>query len=271
VFSQAIVYPNNKRLLYAVDKFVPEVNALAVPIKGTLVQTSKGSRCSAGTVALSMMTMGGPTLALLVNNQNLSGMSGSDKAETAKVLASRDSFFMQLVSLLQMKNEASGNPFVLECASTGCTLRISSGEAGGKLVYEVLTPGGDAFVTSDLPRAELLSGCKGVRAFQYAMRSDTFDKEMCVRRGKIEIFKEIAHYLNRCLVFYELDDAGLLLRVSCLTHNGCCEFYNSSVGQRVKKVAYPKFKIEHAMFLGALDLTVDAILRAGSIAKALQG
>lgn len=267
-----IHYSNAKRLALAVDVSLKNKGVHAVPVTGTVMHTSSGVQPADGVTDILLSSPKAP-LALMTTRSSLEQAGGINNGVLPdKIYSSRDCFFTQLVTLLAMKHVTSENPFELECEAEGCTLKIASQETPGLMSFEVKSPVGIGYIAGTAVTAaqhiELLASCRRVKSFKFSIRTADCVKEICVKNGQAEIFREIAHYLNRCIVFYTLGPNCAINSMTIMSYNGCymMRLHNNGNVSMVK-IAYTKINFSANMFVCAVDAHADAIARTGGIAQ----
>lgn len=258
-------YSNIKRVELGLWMLFTTKDAMLTPLRGSFVLMNNGVRCTSNDVeVLASFHNSAEVMLIKRGSKTASSVSVLDEVHVSH------NIYHQLTALLKAKYDMSKNPFSLECASDGCTLLISAGVENEELGYTVKSPTGDAFVPASNPISDLTAGCKSIRSFSFKMTNETCEKDISVRRGQVEILREIAHYLNRTLVFCQLDAGGTVRRMMCLSSSACCE-QREGRGKVVRffKVPFNRLNPAMANTIYAIDTTVESLVAAGSLAGAL--
>lgn len=269
--ATCVYYQNIQRVGLALNKLSRMKNIHIVPIQGTIVQTAKGVNMVSPTVTiLAISTQSEPPI-LLTNSQKYAHSHAQEVDVEASTVEPR---YAQILELCRSKYVSSKNPFALTYSIKGCSLEVAPKE-DDRLNYIMHGPSGDVVTESTEVSISTLTQCSGIRAFQYTVKTPTCEREVVVKRGAIEILKEIVHYVNRTFVFVKTDENGALLKEVCVTPTGCCETVNvdrkDSSQLKFVKVPYTKVKIDSGCAVYAVDCTLDILLRQGTLSAALRG
>lgn len=261
-------YVNARRAEMALWLLAKEKRASLVPVSGTFTLMDRGVKC--WTDQLEVLSFPGegitPVLVRVVHKP----AAGKSAVEVSPFLQKKDTLYQQLVQMCKAKFAVSKNQFVMECASDGCTLSISS-NTDESISYVVKSPVGDAFMSDDSSTADLIAGCKSIKSFSFRMVTEQCEKDVCVKRGQVEIFREISHYLNRTLVLTSLADDSTIERILCVSNSACCE-YKAAKGNniRFRKIPFTKTVIDSNASVFALDMPVERVIGTSSLSELLK-
>ena len=263
-----------QRLELELSKLLYTNNLYCNPINGTLVRADK-----------SVISIGNDPLILA---GNLDGSEAllfdvtSDRLAkpTTKVVEYNESLsgniYAQALLLCEWKYANSLNYFELECELGTCTCVVSpalneEGVFEGKFTYCFKTPGGNLVNISDNVPKDILTGCKGLRSFKYRVVNSSCEREITVKRGSVEIFKEIANYLNKMLVFTSVVSSGQFVSEVCLSSVGACVTRKHGSSTKMAKVPYTKLSIPNNATLHAAECRLDVLLRSCCVSDAISG
>lgn len=256
-------YSNNKRLGIVLYKLMLEKGAKAIALQGTFITSSKTCVVVGDDVSLLVFCKGAPPILIT----NVSEYAGQDKKSVEISWGVRDSIYNQSLSLCIHKHTTSKNEFEIEYAAPGHTI-IASPTAESTISYKIKTPHGEGLLADTY--APIINDVKSIRSFRYTSITDSCEKEVSVKKGQTEIFKELAHYLNKVLLFSTVDK-GVITRELCVSATGCCEVVQTPKGTRIIKVPFTKVHIDASSYVSALETTVDTLLGKRSITEALLG
>lgn len=258
-------YVNVRRAEMALWLLAKEKQASLVPLTGSFSLMDSGVKCVTENVAVLAVPKDGIT-PILVKTANSATVSKAPK-ELSSVLEKRDTLYQQLVRLCKAKFAISKNQFAMECASEGCTLSISS-NSDESISCVVKSPVGDAFMQEGFAVANILAECKSIKSFSFKMVTEQCEKDVCVRRGQIEIFRELSHYLNRTLVLTSLTSSDEVDRILCVSNAGCCEMrVAKNTRAKFRKVPFTKTVIDSNAFAFTIDAQIDKIIGATSLSE----
>lgn len=260
-------YHNNRHLGLVLSRLEESNDIVVVPIYGAVIRMRNDVRCIGEHVEILVYGRGEKYPILLTNSSEFSGCSATPiEYETS----ARESIYMQALRLCIQKNLTSSNPFVMECALNGCTV-VATAKNTGTISYAMRTPAGELLTESESIPQQIYTQCQSIRGFKYSIVTDTCEKEISVKKGQVEIFREIAHYINKVLVFSKVDRFGSVIEY-CISSTGCCEVITLKSGStKIVKIPFTKVKIDPACSLAAIDCTLDVLLRSNSLSSALRG
>lgn len=263
-------YKNTRRLGLVVEKLALTQDVSVYAFMGTLVRSPK-----------SVLFLGDEIVALVFGRQgelpilltNATEHSESNGTVVDVDPASADNIYMQALALCQRKFIVGKNPFTLTCSVKGCTLMVAPKDVD-TLSYTMQGPAGNVVTESRDVQKDLLAQCSGFRSFQYSVTTDTCERDVAIKRGQLEILREIAHYTNRALVFSRLENERVT-RELCITSTGCCEYQavdkGDQVEYRVVKVPFTKVRVDVNSSLTAVECGLDMLLKAKTLSQALRG
>lgn len=264
-----VYYENNKRLSLATDHLLSSGYTVISPAEGTLVFAKNGVKCVGNKHSFMGYALNS-TPVMLTDDKTFAEYNGK---ELPRELCRQSSLYIQLLDLLKMKHDVTGNPFSLELGLEGCTVEASVKSAGKPVSFTVKTPGGEGYSEGEEILGKIQQGCKGVRSFSCSVETDDCTRMVSVKKSQVEIFKEIAHYLGRGLVFTYLDEKLLGTRIVYMSHLGCVEQrFDQKTGKTfTSKLPFAKFRVAGATSLAATEAGYDAVCRSDSIIKAALG
>lgn len=247
-----------------------DMNVAVYPLVGTVVRTSKNSVVIGNNVSLLVFGSTNNTPLLLTNMRQYEAKSGK---YVDVDLCSGDTIMTQALALCQHKFTTSNNNYSITYSSSGCTVNATPKDAS-RISYTMQGPCGNIVTESKYASQELLDKCTGLRAFQYTVTTDTCERNVLIKRGQVEIFKEIAHYTGKSLVFTSLSD-NKVSRELCITSTGCCEIQPTELGKkhefRAVKVPFTRVNIDTSSRLSAVDCNLDVIMWSKCLSQALRG
>ena len=249
-------YENDKRLAIVLRKFLAIKDVSVLPIKGTYIVFPSGVRCVGDCVEFLVVSKTGGVPVLLTTNQDY---SKKNKEEVEYSVSNRDNIYMQTLGLCVDKGRTSKNQFKMECAVDGCT--VVAEFDGESVTHRVKAPRGEGLLDSGTIPEMVYNDCKGLKSFRYLVVTDTCEKEVSVRKGQLEVFREIAHYINKSIVFVKYD-GGEIVKEYCITATGCCELVNVKGRYKVVKVSFTRTTVDPDCFVYAVDATLDTLLRS---------
>ena len=233
------------------------------PIRGSYSRSENDVKCI-GDEAMFLVFGGNNTdPILMVYGTEADNLSSADHNPEA------DSAYLQLVQLCVDKFNNSKNPFEFEFKTDNGSLIVHKSQ-GDNILYTLRTSQGVlSYVDTFVPRS-IFSGCTGIVGFKYTVVTDSAEKEVLVRKGQIEIMREIAHYVNKTLVFYTWNDTGIL-REYAIAANGCCEMIKADGKRVLRKVQPTKIKLAQEASVFALDTSMDSIMKYPTLSSAIAG
>lgn len=260
-------YGNDRRLGLVLGKLGAEHNIVMYPVTGTLVQSSAGVRCVGEHINVLVFGQLGGQAILCTNDSEFASRNGEVIDFSAD---ERENIYVQTLRLCTDKFSTSANSFSMECALQGCTVMATAKDAN-RVSYTMRTPSGEILTESESVPLQLYTQCQSIRSFQYSVVTDTCEKDVIVRKGQVEVFREIAHYINKALVFTKVGE-GSVMQQYCVTATGCCEVRTLRNGAtRIVKVPFTKMKIDPECAVSALDCSLDVMLKASNLCEALRG
>lgn len=267
----ACSYFNNvTRLALVLYKLSVSHDVQVYPVRGTLVRTPVTVR-GVGTVVEYLVFGSAVELPLLLTTDE--SYVPFHKQTIDYDLGFRDNIYVQALSLCCDKFITSTNPFQMECGLKGCTV-VASAKKDKDITYTMRTPVGEVLTVSQVIPKSLYTQCASIRFFQYSVVTDTCEKDVAVRNGQVEIFREIAHYINKALIFTKVE-GDRVVKEYCITATGCCEMREvktrTSSYWKVAKVPFTKIKVDVDCTLHALDCSLDVMLKSASFGQALRG
>lgn len=234
-------------------------------LRGTLVRNPRCSIFLGEEIVALAFGQQGELPILLTNLESYEERNGS-VVDVDFSLA--DNIYMQALTLCQKKFFVGRNPFTMTCSVKGCALVITPKDEL-TLSYTMQGPSGNVVTESREVQRDLLAQCSGFRSFQYSVTTDTCERNVAIKRGQLEIIREIAHYTNQALVFSKLEDERIK-RELCITSTGCCEFQSTEKGDRVVKVPFTKVKLDINTSLTAVTRGLDSLLKSRTLVQSLQ-
>lgn len=260
-------YTNCSRLGLVVDKLGAGNNIGVFPITGVIIRSKGATKCIGPNVELLVYSYTGGTPVLLTNNSEYCQCNGT---EIEYDIVGRESIYVQALRLCAAKVATSKNAFSMECALRGCTA-VASTDGSTNVSYAIHTPSGEILTESENVPLQLYTECQSIKSFRYSIVTDTCEKDIVVRKGQVEVFREIAHYINKALVFTRVSENQVLNEL-CVTATGCCEVKRLKDGStRLAKVPFTKVKIDSTFAISAVDCSLDELLRSPNICAALSG
>lgn len=266
-------YVNQVRFSLVMQKMLLNTTAIVCPLSGTYVTTRRGTRCE-------VECLGYPCEFLIYDRDKkchilLTGKQSGDL--NGKVIDYKtdafENIYLQVLRLCLNKafrRNTDASPiggFKIECVLDGCTATISY---DGDMTCKLNSPKGECFLESVSIPEVIHRECRGIKSFTCSLITNSSEKEITVKKGELEIFREIAHYLNRALVFVTLD-GDVVKREYCITPTGCCERIVRNGVPKIIKVPFTKMSIDKASVVGAIDLSLDVLLRSQYFTQALGG
>lgn len=260
-------YTNCNRLGLVVDKLGAGNNIGVFPITGVIIRSKGTTKCIGPNIELLVYPYAGGTPVLLTNNSEHCQYNGEAFEYD---IAGRESIYVQALRLCAAKVATSRNAFSMECALRGCTA-VASTDGSTNVSYTIHTPSGEILTESETVPLQLYTECQAIKSFKYSIVTDTCEKDIVVRKGQVEVFREIAHYINKALVFTKVSDSQVLSEL-CITSTGCCEVKRLKDGStRIIKVPFTKVKVDNTFAISAVDCSLDELLRSSNICIALSG
>lgn len=260
-------YNNIKRLALVLERLLKRNDITVYPVRGTFVHGHKTVRCLGDLQEFLVLSNKGETPVLLTSNPEFSAKSQNviDYIPTV-----RDNIYVQALNLCKDKFSTSNNPFTMECALKGHTV-VASAKSGELLNYAVKTPVGELLRVSSTIPVDLYTDCQSIKLFRYSVVTNACEKEVTVKTGQVEVFREIAHYISKAIVFTKMD-GNSVVKVSAITANGCCELRQNKRGQQyIGKVPFTKMKVDPESAIYAIDCSFDALLRASNFSTIFAG
>lgn len=257
------LYANSRRMSLVLSKLLAKGNVLMVPTRGTAVFSDEDIKCIGEEQECLVISRGQDT-PLLLSTSN-SGRSLFTSETVDYDLGVRDNLYMQALLLCLDKAQRSGNSFQMECSVEGCTVLVNVTK--GKPVYTLKTPQGDCQLDVPSVPEDVFKSCKSIRSFSYVLSSNSCDKEVTVRRGQLEIFREIAHFVGKSLMFVEqreVEGKPFYWHHYCVTSIGCCEMRIKDRRVTWVKVPFTRMRISPESYLYAVDMSAEDIVRAGT-------
>lgn len=260
-------YTNTKRACLILDQMLKSYDVAMFPIHGIVVRTGKGFQVVGDTLDLVVFCKGDSMPFFITTTPSYKEF---DKQVIDIDTEARDSFFYQILQMCRYKFLVSGNPFSIDFTLDGCTLTASAKSDDKDVAYCLHAPAGDGYSTDSLLAEQIKNECRGIKAFSYAVTTNEVEKTISIKRGQIEIFKEISHYVNRGMLMTTLTPKGIVREV-CLTSNGCCEHIENKDGQEsMTKIPFMKVSIDTRSSISWIDLSIDSLLRAKSFSDAIR-
>ena len=262
-------YKNVRRLGLVAERIALAQDVNLYALQGTVIRSPKSVSFLGENI--SALVIGKPEdCPILLTNMPQYENSNGQVVDVA--VDRRDNIFTQVLSVCQYKYNVGKNPFTMSCSVKGCTLVVSPTDSGA-LSYVMRGPSGDIVTESKEVQRDLLMQCTGIKAFQYHVVTDTCEKEVTIKRAQAEIFREIAHYVNKTLILSKFD--GSTTRDLCISSTGCCEFSTVISGEiaqsRVAKVPFTRVKLDLSSSLTVVECGLDVLLRHKTISQALRG
>lgn len=258
-------YNNAKRMAIILDRLSTRHDTVLVAVKGTLVKAQNTVKCLGQDLEYLVVPRNGGEIILATNS---SAFAECNKQLIDYDLSCRDNIYIQALNLCIDKAIVSGNKFQMDCAMDGCVI-TATGE-NSAITYKVKAPKGDCLLEESSIPEQIYRECKGIRSFTYTVVTDTSEKEVTVRKGQLEVFREISHYVNRALLFTKFGDSGVA-REYCITPTGCCELVTKKGETSIVKVPYTKMIVDTTCALTALDVSLDVLLRSRYFTQSLGG
>lgn len=146
-----------------------------------------------------------------------------------------------LCKLLFDKFNVTHNFFEVEFASKDATFVIypdNNVNTVSSLVGCIKYEEAEAIVTGDAAIKNMLNTTVDIKSFSYRTVSNDIEKEVSVRKSRGEIFREIAHYLNRTVVLVSCLDDGRLVE-QYISARSVLEVYTKQDGVRFYKWIAP--------------------------------
>lgn len=260
-------YSNNRRLGLVLGKLNSDNNIAVFPVVGVVVRSTDNAKCFGDRVEVLVYTYSRSVPVLLTNAVEYADYNGQVFDYVPQV---SENIYVQALRLCAAKVATSSNAFSMECVLRGCTV-VASTHGEDKVTYTLKTPSGEILTESDIVPSQLYTQCQSIRSFQHSIITDSCEKDIVVRKGQVEVFREIAHYINKALVFTTVSEAGDPYE-TCITSTGCCEVRRmKNGGLKVCKVPFTRMKIDTNAALTALDCSLDVLLRSPNFSYALRG
>ena len=258
-------YANDKRLALVLSKLALRPDVAVYPVYGTFVYTATAVRCLGDVLEFLVISKDGSNPVLLTTTKEYEELN----RQTIKYDADRrDNVFAQALNICIDKAVISGNEFTMECVVDGCT--VVAAVKDGEVTYTIKAPSGEGIIQSSEVPAMIQRSCRSIRKFKYRVTTDTCDKEVTVSRGQVEVFREIAHYVNKSLVFTKVV-GNKLARLYSITATGCCEVLLNTEAQRIVKLPFTKATVDPASALSAIDVPLDAMLKSSYLMQSMTG
>lgn len=256
-----VYYDNPKILTLVLKNLFSKCPLLVLPIAGTYHVNESGFQCLGEDIEL---LVGSGNKFLFTNNTLY-------KAFNKKIIeytpSNVESMYSQISKLLLAKYENSKNAFIFECNGEGVTVSLSIEE--GESVYTLKTPSGNIIVDGSEKSKDLFNKCESMKLFSSFVITEDSDREVTVRRGQIEILRQISSYLNKMLVVYLHGQSGVEKEYYVLPA-GCYEPAVNRTGgfrlMRINKTSLPTGKLS----VCAVDCTLDEIKTAASASNAIR-
>lgn len=266
-----LFYPNQTRLCLVVQKLLDARDLEVVPLEGTLIYSPKSFKGVGDSLSL-LLNSAGQLPVLVTTNTACKSLSNTE-VELEDLPIVKHSFYEQLFDLCKAKYATSHNQFSIDFVLDGCVLNAATvKDSDSDIVYTLKTVGGDVRIAESEVTKHLLR-CTSIKCFKYTVVAANCEREVAVRKGQIEIYREIAHYVGKGLYFCGKTSAGTP-KLMCLTATGCCEqVRNKSAkdGTRMVKLPYTRFSVDGEYDVFGLDVSLDVLLRAPSFLSVIRG
>lgn len=173
-----------------------------------------------------------------------------------------DPIFYNLCLLLQEKHKASKNPVTVEFSGKQMVVVVSiNGTTEGELQCCVHGPSGDLVIHGSQNVRDMLSQCSSISSFRYAIETPESHREIAVKRGRTELFKEIARYLNRTLVLVAFLPNGDMLE-QYISSSSLLEIVVKGNGMRIyKRVTGDKLQAVDAFCVYQSTAEIEDIIK----------
>lgn len=260
-------YNNPQRIGLVLSKLETEQDVCPYALTGTIIRGHNAIKCI-GDVINILVSSDTSCLPVLLSTDKKMAEFNNKPVDVDITLC--ESPYLQILRLCAEKSKSSGNAFSLEC-SVGQSAVIASAHRSGRVVYTIKTPSGNMQTESSRVPSALYSECQGIKSFQYSVITDTCEKDVVVKKGQLEVFREIAHFVNKGLLFTSRNEDGSFREV-CVTPTGCCEARISKTGEKkIVKVPYTRLRLNMDSAISAIDCNLDVLLRATSFSQVVRG
>ena len=144
-----------------------------------------------------------------------------------------------LCCLLAEKYRNTSNRYTIEFSGVGESVIVTPAPADVQADFNCILKGttGEALVTGADAIQRVLSTCQEVKSFEYCTITPDVEKVVTVRKSRGEIYREIAHYLNRTIALASTLDGQILEQYISAT--AVLEVYTKPDGTRYYKRISP--------------------------------
>lgn len=239
-------YSNQARLENSVQYLSSQPSFRFFCVSGMIVKNKRSFDVLTDNVTLVVVCVlpnsGKSSMMLLTSDPALREKDG-EMVDTASL--EYDPVFYNLCLLLQAKFKMSQNPVTAEFRNDSCVVSISiSEENEAELQCSVRSPSGVLVVHGTQNIRDMLKQCNMFHSFRYVTETEECHREVTVKRsrggrvdvtqqrGRTEILREIARYLNRTLVLVSFLPDGDLLE-QYIGSNGLVEVVSKEDGTRI--------------------------------------
>lgn len=144
-----------------------------------------------------------------------------------------DPVFYNLCVLLQEKYNTTKNAASVELKGSKMSVAASiSSQVGDELQCVVTGSDGSVVVQGQENIRNILKQCHALQGFRYTTETADFQREVYIKRSRVEILKEISRYLNRTLVLVSLLPNDQMLE-QYISTSGMLEVITKADGTRI--------------------------------------
>lgn len=197
-------FTNKKRMAASIEEFSQGICFQYWTVEG--IVNERGNRfeiaSDKATVCVSKLASNSKNVLLAVFTMNAECAQYNGKYVDSCAFEPEGAWVM-LCNLLCIKYANTSNEFALELARNGETVLLEAKNFQDTVipVATVSGPSGEVSLCGFDLVNNGLKDCKAVKSFSYTATSPEVEKSVSVRKSVAEIYKQIAQYLNRTLVF----------------------------------------------------------------------
>lgn len=269
------IYTSNRRALgLMLEQAIQKSDLRLVPVRGTVTISEKCVKCLGITIECLAVPVSGPAL-LFTDNEKFSAENKKHITYTVSVDSGHSNWTEQLLSLCANKYSHSKNPFCINCSSDGHTVAAEANGRNAELKYIIKTPAGDmmASVGTDVP-TDLFVKSKSLKSFSYTVSTDTFERDVAVRSGQLEILREISRYTGDTLILVDArnsDFTGTSFSDILISSTGCGYMATSNTGDfYTKREPVTSIHLRGPYLVYGVHQTLENFIRKQTIRNVLR-
>lgn len=238
--ASCVYFTNNARLADGIVAFCKEPGFRFLCLEGTITKNKEQFTVVTNTVTVLV------TFISTKNQKTMNAILTSDpryKSLSKKIVDieefAHSKIHYSLCCLLAEKFKNTNNPYTIEFIGNGETVTITPAPVDVKSDFNCTLRGtsGEAMVTGTNAIKQVLASCTDVKCFEYTTITPDVEKAVSVRKSRGEIYREIAHYLNKTIALTAICDGQILEQYISAT--AVLEVYTKQDGTRYYKRISP--------------------------------